>query len=147
MKTKLSVFVLIYITILIQIFLLNTYTIHKAVEMACFLEVDVLKSVARRNFSYSFYFSQHLQHLTQFLDLCTNQQLSISFLFFSENPVAQRQRKKWINVVLAKRKNWEPWKMSSLCSIHFKEEIIVVDDNHITFVWLIDLRQSVMGGN
>lgn len=40
----------------------------------------------------------------------------------SENPIAQRRRKKWIDFVLAKRKNWEPGKTSSLCSIHFKEE-------------------------
>ena len=40
----------------------------------------------------------------------------------SENPVAQRRRKKWIDFVLAKRKNWKPGKTSSLCSIHFKEE-------------------------
>ena len=38
----------------------------------------------------------------------------------SENPIAQRQRKKWIDFVLAKKKNWEPGKTSSLCSIHFK---------------------------
>ena len=40
----------------------------------------------------------------------------------SENPIAQRRRKKWIDFVLSKRKNWVPGKTSSLCSIHFKEE-------------------------
>ena len=40
----------------------------------------------------------------------------------SENPIAQRRRKKWIDFVLSKRKNWVPGKTSSLCSVHFKEE-------------------------
>ena len=40
----------------------------------------------------------------------------------SKNPIAQKRRRKWINFVLARRKNWEPRKTSSLCSIHFKEE-------------------------
>ena len=46
----------------------------------------------------------------------------------SENPVAERQRKKRIDFVLAKRKNWEHRKTSSLCLIHFKEKIF-------SFVW------------
>ena len=50
-----------------------------------------------------------------------NQHAQNSFLN-SENPIAQRRREKWINFVLAKRKNWEPGKTSSLCLIHFKEE-------------------------
>ena len=40
----------------------------------------------------------------------------------STNPIAQRRRKKRINFVLAKRKNWVPGKTSSLCSVHFREE-------------------------
>jgi len=40
----------------------------------------------------------------------------------SENATAQRRRKKWIDFVLARRKNWAPGKTSSLCSMHFKED-------------------------
>ncbi|XP_067024374.1 uncharacterized protein [Acropora muricata] len=42
--------------------------------------------------------------------------------FNSENAVAQKRRKKWIDFVLARRKNWKPGRTSSLCSIHFKED-------------------------
>ena len=34
----------------------------------------------------------------------------------------QRRRKKWLDFVRAKRKNWRPGKISSLWSMHFKEE-------------------------
>ena len=43
--------------------------------------------------------------------------------FYGEDcPIKQKRRKKWIDFVLAKRKNWVPGKTSSLCSLHFKEE-------------------------
>ena len=42
--------------------------------------------------------------------------------FNSENAAAQKRRKKWIDFVLARRKNWKPGRTSSLCSIHFKED-------------------------
>ena len=43
--------------------------------------------------------------------------------FYGEEcPIKQKRRKKWIDFVLAKRKNWVPGKTSSLCSLHFIEE-------------------------
>ena len=40
----------------------------------------------------------------------------------SDNAIATRRRKRWIDFVLARRKNWQPGKTSSLCSVHFKED-------------------------
>ena len=40
----------------------------------------------------------------------------------SDNAIATRRRKRWIDFVLERRKNWEPGKTSSLCSVHFKED-------------------------
>ena len=40
----------------------------------------------------------------------------------STNPTAQRRRKRWVDFVLSKRKDWTPGKTSSLCSLHFRED-------------------------
>ena len=42
--------------------------------------------------------------------------------FGSTNPTAQRRRKRWVDFVLSKRKDWTPGKTSSLCSLHFRED-------------------------
>ena len=51
----------------------------------------------------------------------------IPFLY-SENPIAQRRRQKWIDFVLAKRKNWEPEKRLHCARYTSKWEIF-------SFVW------------
>ena len=42
--------------------------------------------------------------------------------FGSTNSTAQRRRKRWVDFVLSKRKDWTPGKTSSLCSLHFRED-------------------------
>ena len=42
--------------------------------------------------------------------------------FGSTNPTAQRRRKRWVDFVLSKRKDWTPGKTSFLCSLHFRED-------------------------
>ena len=42
--------------------------------------------------------------------------------FGSTNPTAQRRRKRWLDFVLSKRKDWTPGETSSLCSLHFRED-------------------------
>ena len=67
-----------------------------------------------------------LQNSTETLASQANPEKGISIhripFFNSENAAAQKRRKKWIDFVLARRKNWKPGRTSSLCSIHFKED-------------------------
>ncbi len=40
----------------------------------------------------------------------------------SENPIAKKRRRQWINFVKSKRAHWEPTSASKICSAHFKPE-------------------------
>ena len=52
---------------------------------------------------------------------CKRSQHAQNSFLNSENATAQR-RKKWIDFVLATRKNWKPGKTSPLCMMHVKED-------------------------